>query len=82
MRWIVKTFRLFYQEFRNFKDDVDFSPLWDPMEVRKPGRSIEWKTGYPVLQSDRIIDITMNLFMSATWKSRKNYQIWMMLLHT
>jgi len=28
---------------RNFKQDVDFSPLWDPMEVRKPGRSIEWK---------------------------------------
>ena len=26
-----------------FKDDVDFSPLWDPMEVRKPGRSVEWK---------------------------------------
>lgn len=26
-----------------FKDNVDFSPLWNPMEVRKPGRSVEWK---------------------------------------
>ena len=39
------------------------------------------RIGYPVLQNDRIIVSQMNLFMSATWKSRKNYQIWMMLLH-